>query len=90
MTHDEMLKYSAELVVKNNPDETVKLLVRLQEENELLNNRINKAIEYMRSQYTITDDDLYLALYSSDGTLDKLENILRGEDNVSHKDSELN
>lgn len=42
---------------------------------------IDKAIEYMRSQYTITDDDLYLALYSSDGTLDKLENILRGEDN---------
>ena len=41
---------------------------------------INKAIEYIRSEYTITDDDVYLALYSSDGTLDKLENILKGED----------
>lgn len=45
-----------------------------------LQKRIDKAIEYMRSQYTITDDDLYLALYSSDGTLDKLENILRGDE----------
>lgn len=42
--------------------------------------RIYKAIEYIRSQYTIIDDDLYLALYSSDGSLDKLEKILRGED----------
>lgn len=42
--------------------------------------RIDKAIEYIRSEYTITDDDLYLALYSSDGTLDKLENILTGGD----------
>lgn len=46
-----------------------------------LKKKVDKAIEYIRSQYTITDDDLYLALYSSDGTLDKLENILRGEDN---------
>ena len=42
---------------------------------------IDKAIEYIRSEYTITDDDVYLALYSSDGTLDKLENILKGSDN---------
>jgi hypothetical protein len=42
--------------------------------------RIDKAIEYIRSEYTITDDDLYLALYSSDGTLDKLEKILTGGD----------
>lgn len=41
--------------------------------------RIDKAIEYIRSEYTITDDDVYLALYSSDGTLDKLENILKGD-----------
>jgi wobble nucleotide-excising tRNase len=44
-----------------------------------LQERINKAIEYMRSEYTITDDDVYLTLYSSNGTLDKLEEILRGE-----------
>ena len=41
--------------------------------------RNEKAIEYIRSEYTITDDDVYLALYSSDGTLDKLESILKGE-----------
>lgn len=46
-----------------------------------LQNRIDKAIEYIRSEYTITDDDLYLALYSSDGTLGKLENILKGGNN---------
>ena len=44
-----------------------------------LQERINKAIEYIESEYTITDDNVYLALYSSDGTLDKLEEILRGE-----------
>ena len=44
-----------------------------------LKSRIDKAIEYIRSEYTITDDDVYLALYSSDGTLDKLESILKGE-----------
>ena len=46
-----------------------------------LQNRIDKAIEYIRSEYTITDDDVYLALYSSNGTLDKLEKILEGEEN---------
>lgn len=50
------------------------------EAGQKIHERIDKAIKYMRSQYTITDDDLYLALYSSDGTLDKLENILRGEE----------
>lgn len=57
-------------------EEYIKSLDKL----DVLENKIDKAIEYMRSQYTITDDDLYLALYSSDGTLDKLENILRGKD----------
>lgn len=50
-------------------------------ENDKLRKRINKAIEYIRSNYTITDDDLYLALYSGDGTLGKLENILEGKEN---------
>ena len=44
-----------------------------------LQDRIDKAIEYIRSEYTITDDDVYLALYSSDGTLGKLESILKGD-----------
>lgn len=54
---------------------------KLFQENKKLKSRIDKAIEYIRSEYTITDDDLYLALYSSDGTLDKLEKILKGEEN---------
>jgi methionine synthase II (cobalamin-independent) len=53
--------------------------VELEEKNKELQDRINKAIEYIRSEYTITDDDAYLALYSSDGTLDKLESILKGD-----------
>lgn len=48
--------------------------------DEELQERIDKAIEYIESKYTITDDDVYLTLYSSDGTLDKLEGILKGED----------
>ena len=64
MTHDEMIKYSAELVVKNNPDEAVKLLVNYEKvnnqlihENNLLrdeildlNEMIDKAIEYIESR----------------------------------------
>ena len=46
MTHDEMLKYSAELVVKNNQDEAVKLLILLQQENESLKDIIKQAMNY--------------------------------------------
>lgn len=55
-------------------------IIKMRNENEELKERINKAIEYMQSEYTITDDDVYLTLYSSNGTLDKLEGILKGED----------
>ena len=51
----------------------------LENQNVELQQRIDKAIEYIRNEYPITDDDVYLALYSSNGTLDKLEGILRGE-----------
>ena len=54
-------------------------IIKMRNENEELKERINKTIEYIESEYTITDDDVYLALYSSDGTLDKLEKILRGK-----------
>lgn len=68
MTHDEMLKYSAELVIKNNPDEALKLLVRLQVENEQLKDIIMKAIkEINRNKYMID--------------FGKVLEILRGEDN---------
>ena len=56
-------------------------IIKMRNENEELKERINKTIEYIESEYTITDDDVYLALYSSDGTLDKLEKILRGGSN---------
>ena len=59
-------------------------IIKMRNENEELQERINKAIEYIRSEYTITDDDVYLALYSSNGTLDKLEEILKGEENVKN------
>ena len=52
----------------------------LENQNVELQQRIDKAIEYIESEYTIIDDDVCLALYSSDGTLDKLEEILKGED----------
>lgn len=56
----------------------------LENQNVELQQRIDKAIEYIESEYTITDDDVYLALYSSDGTLDKLEGILKGEENAKN------
>lgn len=73
MTHDEMLKYSAELVIKNNPDEAVKLLVLLQKENELLKDRIDKAIEYI-------EQDVEINKYSKSYLLD----ILVGEDDENN------
>ena len=72
MTNEELIKKLEEYDIEVN---------KLFQENKKLKSRINKAIEYIRSQYTITDDDLYLALYSSDGTLDKLEKKLKGEEN---------
>lgn len=84
MTHDEMLKYSSELVVKNNPDEAVKLLILLQQ-------RINKAIEYIKEinnhnysilangEETILDKREILDVKM--GEMQKLERILRGKDN---------
>ena len=47
MTHDEMLKYSAELVVKNNSDEATKLLIQLQKENEELKKCNKESITFL-------------------------------------------
>lgn len=71
MTHDEMLKYSAELVVKNNPDEAVKLIILFQQENELLRDRISKAIEILQ------DYDL---VENKDKVISDTFKALRGED----------
>ena len=95
MTHDEMLKYSAELVVKNNPDEAVKLLIQLQKENEILkelnvcvgcnNNtdyksRIDKAIKCVEK---LDENKLEIGdnLLILDNYLSDLLDILRGETN---------
>lgn len=55
MTRDEMIKYSAELVVKNNQDEAVKLLVKLEKDNkELL-----KTYDDLEEQYKSLMKDYY-------------------------------
>ena len=83
MTHNEMLKYSAELVVKNNPDEAIKLLILLQQENESFRDRIDKAIECIEkldeNKLEIGDNLLILDNYLSD-----LLDILRGKDNENN------
>lgn len=69
MKRDEMIKYSAELVVKNNPDEAVKLLINYEKvnnqlihENNILrdeildlNEIIDKAIKYMEHYIEVED-----------------------------------
>lgn len=82
----ELLKYCEKEIAKkmlanNSKDDDIRLVNSLLRTIKNYKEIIDKAIEYIRSEYTITDDDVYLALYSSDGTLDKLENILKGSDN---------
>lgn len=64
-------------------EEMPREIARLEDENEELQNRIDKAIEYIN--YAIEDDDIeefrrfrHLLLYSED--LDKLLDILKGSD----------
>lgn len=80
MTHDEMLKYSSELVVKNNPDEAVKLLIQLQKETELLKDIKAKAIEYIERN-CLEFNDKYACQGLNNDKIDVLLDILRGEDN---------
>ena len=81
MTHDEMLKYSAELVVKNNPDEAVKLLIQLQKENELLRVRKTKAIEYIDNELLPFGDYWHWDNAGIEDLVVELRTKLRGEDN---------
>ena len=73
-----LLEYIKELEEENKELKELNVCVGCNN-NPNYKSRIDKAIEYIRSEYTITDDDVYLALYSSDGTLGKLEKILKGE-----------
>lgn len=61
-----------------------KAQVLLDNQNAELQDRINKALEYMRSEYTVTDDEVYLFLTNRVASLSKLENILKGDDNESN------
>lgn len=92
MKRDEMLKYSAELVVKNNPDEAVKLLMnyekvnnKLIHENNLLrdeildlNEIIDKAIKYIERN-CLEFNVKYACQGLNNDKVDVLLDILRGE-----------
>lgn len=73
MNKEEMIKEDYILMVKNNPDEAIKNLIRLDKELAVKNNKISKAIEYieanMEEEYIHTD-----YIYT-------MIKILRGEDN---------
>ena len=58
--------------------------VILDNQNAELQERIDKALEYMKSEYTVTDDEVYLFLTNRVASLSKLENILKGDDNESN------
>jgi hypothetical protein len=69
MTEQEKIKYAYECMVKNNPDEAVKELIKLNKENKELKSRIRKAIEIIDCQGTYrleTADYLYSALRGED------------------------
>lgn len=70
MTHDEMLKYSAELVVKNNPDEATKLLIQLQKENEELKKCNRESITFLNQ------DDIRDILIRKDSKIFNLQQAI--------------
>lgn len=68
-TYEEMITYGYVLMVKNNPDEAVKELIKLEKENKELKRRISKAIDIIDIQGTYrleTADYLYSALRGED------------------------
>lgn len=94
MTKEEKIKYGYELMVKNNPDEAVKELIKLELENKRLNNtlvkiigenivvrdRLSNAIEYIEDK----NNEVIGILENNKDTFVKkqdLLNILRGESN---------
>lgn len=71
MSEEEMIKEAYILMVKNNPDEAIKNLIRLDKELAVKNNKLSKAIEYIEKE-PIDDEIEYTT---------RLLDILRGEDN---------
>lgn len=91
MTHEEMIKFAYETMIKNNPDEAVKVLIMRNKQLEQLNKRINKAIEYIENNDLYTqdidydyDDNMVLSPPTDELERKKLLDILRGEDNESN------
>lgn len=70
MNKEEMIKEAYTLMVKNNPDEAIKNLIRLDKELDKKNKIVFKAIEY------ITRRDIEWGSYEQKVLLD----ILRGND----------
>lgn len=71
MNKEEMVKEAYTLMVKNNPDEAIKNLIRLDKELDKKNKIIFKALHLLRH------NDIYDYRVFEE----MLENILRGEDN---------
>ena len=74
MNKEEMVKEAYTLMVKNNPDEAIKNLTRLDKELDKKNKIVFKAIEYIG----LNEEDLKLYdIYDVNGI--ELFKILRGE-----------
>lgn len=74
MNKEEMVKETYTLMVKNNPDEAIKNLIRLDKELDKKNKIVFKAIEYIG----LNEEDLKLYdIYDVNGI--ELFKILRGE-----------
>ena len=75
MNKEEMVKEAYTLMVKNNPDEAIKNLIRLDKELDKKNKIVFKAIEYIEK--ALKDDySEFMYMYEPEIILD----ILRGKD----------
>lgn len=83
MNKDEMVKEAYTLMVKNNPDEAIKNLIRLDKELDKKNKIVFKAIEYIEKSMN-NPQPFYKYIFGDENgkaqNLDKLLDILRGED----------
>ena len=77
MNKEEMVKEAYTLMVKNNPDEAIKNLIRLDKELDKKNKIVFKAIEYIK-QYCI-DDEFYINLTKKEKNIIEVLDILEGE-----------
>lgn len=82
MNKEEMVKEAYTLMVKNNPDEAIKNLIRLDKELDKKNKMVFKAIKALEKEIEQTDGCIYVELpeelYIKE--LQKYLDILKGED----------